>query len=291
MWKQVREIRNQDFVIETKPGSGYRIVSSPDRLLPIIVEKGLKTSFVGRNIYYYQSIDSTSSLAKRLAQEGAPEGSLVIAEEQFGGRGRRGRRWISPKGASILATVILRPDILPHEVPRLTILGALSIADSIRQVTGMESELRWPNEVLLNNKRVGGILTEFDAELDKVNSAMIGMGINVNFDPAEFPELANETTSLSVEVGGKVSRVELLQVLLEQIEDNYNLLRGGNFHQIVGRWNSHCWGLGKRVQVISGDTRKIGILRGTDDSGCLVMTTEGGEARIAMSGDISVKAA
>ncbi len=289
VWKQIQKIKNEDFIIETKPRLGYKIVSYPDKLLPIMVDKGLKTSLIGRNIYYYQTLDSTNSLAKRLAQEGATEGSLIIAEEQSGGRGRHGRRWISPKGASILASIILRPNILPHQVTQLAILGAVSVADSITQVTGMKAELRWPNEVLLNNKRVAGILTEFGAELDEVNFVILGIGINVNFALTEFPEVADEATSLSTETGGRVSRVELLQILLEQIENNYGLLKEGKFHQICQRWNALCWNLGKWVQATSVDSRQGGILKGIDDSGCLIMVRTDGEKRIAMSGGISIK--
>lgn len=290
VWKQIRELKNEDFIIEAKPRLGYKIVSYPDKLLPIIVEKGLRTSVIGRNIYYYQTLDSTNSLAKSLAQEGVVEGSLVIAEEQVGGRGRCGRRWVSPKEVNILASIILRPNILPHQIPQLAILGAVSVADSIRKMTGIEAELRWPNEILLANKRVGGILTEFSAELDRVDFVILGIGINVNFDLSEFPELAGEATSLGMETGVKVSRVELLRILLEQIENNYRLLTEGKFYRIWQRWNTLCWGLGKWVQVVSAGGKQSGILRGMDDSGCLIIAKVDGERRIAMSGDVSLKA-
>jgi len=290
VWKQIRELKNEDFIIEAKPGLGYKIIAYPDRLLPIIVEKGLTTSVMGRNIYYYQTLDSTNSLARSLAQEGAVEGSLVIAEEQVGGRGRCGRRWVSPKGVNILASIILRPNILPHQIPQLAILGTVSVAGSIHKVAVIEAELRWPNEILLNNKRVGGILIEFSAELDRVNFVILGIGINVNFDLSEFPELAGEATSLWMETGVKVSRVELLQILLEQIENNYTLLTGGKFHQLWQRWNTLCWGIGKWVQVASVGGKQSGILKGMDENGCVIIARIDGERRIAMSGDVSLKA-
>lgn len=289
VWKQVQELKHADFIIEAKPRLGYRILSYPDKLLPIIVEKGLKTSVMGRSIYYYQSLGSTNSVAKSLAQEGVAEGSLIIAEEQVSGRGRCGRRWVSSEGDNILASIILRPDILPHQVPRVTILGAVAVAGSIRELTGIETELRWPNEILLNDKRIGGILTEFDAELDRVNFVILGIGINVNFDPSEFPELAGKATSLSMETGAKVSRVELLQVLAEQIESNYKLLTGGKFDLIMERWDALCWHLGKWVQVDSVVGKESRLLRGIDDNGSLVIAREGGERRIAMSGGVSLK--
>lgn len=290
VWKQIRELKKADFVIEAKPRLGYKIVSYPDKLLPIIVEKGLRTSVIGRNIYYYQSLGSTNTVAKSLAEEGAVEGSLIIAEEQESGRGRCGRRWVSPKGVNILASIILRPNILPHQTPQLAILGAVSVADSVRKMTGMEAELRWPNEILLNNKRVGGILTEFSAELDRVDFVILGIGINVNFDLSEFPELAGEATSLWMETRIKVSRIELLQILLEQIENNYTLLTGGKFHRLWQRWHILCWGIGKWVQVASVGGKQSGILKGMDDSGCLIIARVDGERRIAMSGDVSLKA-
>ena len=291
VWKQIRGLKNDDFIIETKPKLGYRIVSYPDKLLPIMVERGLRTSLIGRNIRHYQTVDSTNSLAKSLAQGGAPEGSLIVAEEQSGGRGRCGRHWISPSGSSILASIILRPEISPYRMPQLAILGAVSAADSIIKMTGIEAKLRWPNEVLINNKRVGGILIEFGGELDEVNFAVLGIGINVNFDPAEYPELAGEATSLSIEAGEKIPRVELLQLLLEQIENNYTLLKEGKFQRVWQRWNTLCWGLDKWVQVASGESKQTGRLKGIDDSGCLIIVRVDGEKRIAMSGDISLKAA
>jgi len=290
VWKQIQKIRNDDFIVETKRKVGYKIVSRPDKLLPALVERGLKTTLVGRKIYYYQTVDSTNSLAKNLAQEGVPEGSLVIAEEQLGGRGRRGRHWLSPKGASILASLILRPDIVPHQVPEMAVLGALSVAESINCITGIRAELRWPNEVLLNNKRVAGVLTEFGAELDEVSFVILGMGINVNLTLTEFAELAAEATSLSIESGGQVSRLELLQILLEQIEQNYVLLKNGKFSEICQRWNAICWHPGERVRVVSPEGSRSGVLQGIDDNGCLVIIEADGESKIAMSGDISVKA-
>lgn len=289
VWKQIRELKNEDFIIEAKPRLGYKIASYPDKLLPIIIEKGLKTFVIGRNIYYYQTLNSTNSLARSLAQEGVVEGSLVVAEEQVSGRGRCGRRWVSPKGVNILASMILRPNILPHQVPRFAILGAVSVADSIRKMTGIEAKLRWPNEILLNNKRVGGILTEFGAELDRVDFVILGIGINVNFDLSEFPELAGEATSLWMETGVKVSRVELLQILLEQIENNYTLLTGDKFYRLWQRWNSLCWGVGKWVQITSAEGKLSGILKGMDDSGCLIIAKVDGERKIAMGGDVSLK--
>jgi BirA family biotin operon repressor/biotin-[acetyl-CoA-carboxylase] ligase len=156
-------------------------------------------------------------------------------------------------------------------------------------VTGVRAELRWPNEILLNNKKVGGILTEFDAELDRVNFVILGIGINVNLDPSAFPELAGEATSLSMETGAKVSRLELLQVLLEQIESGFRLLVGGEFDLIKERWHALGWGLGKQVQVDSAAGKESGLLRGIDDNGSLVIAKGGGEMKIAMSGDALLK--
>ena len=289
VWKQLREVKREGFIIEAKPRLGYRIVSYPDKLLPIILEKGLTTSVMGRNIYYYQSVGSTNSLAKSLAKEGAIEGSLVVAEEQVSGRGRCGRGWISPKGANILASIIFRPSILPDQVPRMAILGAVSVADSIFKLTGIKAQIRWPNEILLNDKKVGGILTEFSAELDRVDFVILGIGINVNFDLSGFPELATEATSISMETGAKASRTEFLQIILQQIESNYTLLIQDKFHLIRERWNALCWRLGKWVGGDWAGDEQGGILKGIDDSGCLIIDKVDGEQRIAMSGDVQLK--
>jgi BirA family biotin operon repressor/biotin-[acetyl-CoA-carboxylase] ligase len=288
VWKQIQGLESEGFIIEAKPRLGYRVVSYPDKLLPLLLEKRLTTSVMGRNVFYYQAIGSTNSVARSLAEQGAVEGSVVIAEEQTGGRGRYGRHWISPKGANILASVILRPDVLPHQVPRLAILGAVSVAESIHKVIGMKTQLKWPHEILLNGKKVGGILTEFSADLDQVDFVILGIGINVNFDFSGFPELAGEATSLSDEAGAKVSRLELLRVLLEQIEANYELMKADRFNQVVEQWNSQCWGVGDWVQIASVEGKQGGILKRIDDDGCLIIAKVDGEQKVAMSGGISL---
>ena len=289
VWKQVQELRHADFIIEARPRLGYRILSCPDKLLPVIVKKGLETSVIGRSIYYYQSLSSTNSVAKSLAHEGAAGGTLIITEEQVGGRGRCGRRWVSSKGDNILLSIILRPDILPHQVPRVAILGAVSVADSIRKVTGIKAELRWPNEILVNDKKVGGILTEFDAELDRVNFVILGIGINVNLDLSAFPDLEGDATSLTVETGARVSRLELLQVLLGQIESGLRLIEGDEFNLIKERWHALGWRLSEWVRIDTAAGKDNGILKGIDSNGSLVIDKEGGEIRIAMSGDVLLK--
>ncbi len=289
VWKRIKELQSEGFIIQAKPRLGYRAISYPDKLLPPLLEKGLATSVIGRNIYYYQTVDSTSSVARSLAEQGAAEGSVVIAEEQTSGRGRYGRRWISPKGANILGSIILRPSIRLHQVPQLVIIGAVSAAASIYKAIRIAPQLKWPNEILLNGKKVGGILTEFNAELDRIDFVILGIGMNVNFDFSEFPEMASGATSLSTEAGARVSRVALLQILLEQIEGNYRLLTEGKFHLVVEQWNALCWGMGGWVQAASVEGRQRGILRRLGDDGSLIIGRADGEQKIAMTGDVSLK--
>lgn len=291
VWKQIQELVREGFVVEAKPRLGYKVVSYPDRLLPVMLRRGLATSVIGRDIYYYQRINSTNLMARSLAEKGAIEGSVVIAEEQVEGRGRCGRHWVSPQGVNILASVILRPRVLPHQVSWFAILGALSVADSIRRLTGLEVELRWPNEVLLNSRRVGGVLVEFDAELDRVDFVILGIGLNVNFDLAGSPELVGEATSLSYEAGVCVSRLALLRTLLEQIEGNYRLLGEGKFHLIAERWNNLCWHRDKWVHIAREGGGQGGFLRGIDDNGYLIISNVDGETRVPMDGDALVKEA
>ncbi|MCL4440330.1 MAG: biotin--[acetyl-CoA-carboxylase] ligase, partial [Firmicutes bacterium] len=293
VWKQIQGLRDGDFIIEAKPRSGYRIISYPDKLLPLMVEKGLRTAAVGRKIYYYQSLDSTNLLARSFAEEGTPEGSLVLTEEQVNGKGRCGRDWVSPKGVNILASVILRPNIVPRQVPVMAVLGAVSVVESIRQVTGLEAKYRWPHEVVVGDKKVAGVLTEFGAELDRVNFVVLGLGINVNFDLTAFPGLASGATtsgatSLWMESRVKVSRVKLLQALLERIESNYHLLKGNKFHLPWSLWGGHFWRLGTWVQAVLAGDKHSGVLKRADDTGCLILAEVDGERMVPMSGDASL---
>ncbi|MDP2931939.1 MAG: biotin--[acetyl-CoA-carboxylase] ligase [Chloroflexota bacterium] len=288
VWKQIQDLRGGDFIIEAKPRSGYRIISYPDKLLPLMVEKGLRTAAVGRKIYYYQSLDSTNLVARSFAEEGAPEGSLVLTEEQVNGKGRCGRDWVSPKGVNILASVILRPPIVPRQVPLMAVLGAVSVVESIRQVTGLEAKYRWPHEVVVGDKKVAGVLTEFGAELDRVNFVVLGLGINVNFDLTAFPGLASGATSLWMESKVKVSRVKLLQTLLERIESNYQLLKNNKFHLPWSLWSGSFWRLGTWVQAVSAGDKYSGVLKRMDDTGCLILAEVDGERMVPMSGDASL---
>ncbi|MFC1871466.1 biotin--[acetyl-CoA-carboxylase] ligase [Chloroflexota bacterium] len=291
VWKQIRAMQDEGFVIDARPGLGYRLISCPDKLLPFLVEKQLNTSVIGRNIYYYSSVDSTNSVASDLAGKGSADGSVVITEEQAGGKGRFGRHWVSPRQTNILISIILRPNLLPHQVPRLAMLGAVSVADSIRKLTGLEIRLKWPNEILLQEKKVGGILTEFNAEMDKVDFVILGIGINVNFDLSEFQGLSTLATSLSHEAGAKISRLELLQILLEEVDTNYKILFGEGLTRLVERWNTICWGSGEEVEVDSGEGKRGGILKRIDENGRLVIAGVDTEQVFAVGEGVSLSRA
>jgi BirA family biotin operon repressor/biotin-[acetyl-CoA-carboxylase] ligase len=282
VWKQVQKLREEGFGIEAIPKLGYRIVSYPNKLLPPLIKNGLGTSVLGREIRYFPTFNSTNAEARKFAEEGAPEGTLVVSESQTKGKGRYGRGWISPERANILASVILRPAFLPSQVPQIAIIGALSVAEAIFEMTKIKAHPKWPNEVLIGGKKVSGILTEFGGELDKIDFVILGVGLNVNFNFDEYPELQEKATSLLQETGEKVSRIKLLQAFLEHLEENYN----SNFDLIREKWESVCWELEKEVKVISGEKTRIGVAKGIGEDGNLILATEKGEESIFMTGGI-----
>ncbi|HEO63956.1 MAG TPA: biotin--[acetyl-CoA-carboxylase] ligase, partial [Candidatus Omnitrophica bacterium] len=246
LWKHIEKLRQKGYVFQAVPNLGYSLVCSPDRLFPEEVESLSKNNVVGKKIIYYDIVDSTNRVCYELAEKGYPEGTVVVAEGQSKGRGRMRRQWISPKYAGIYFSVILKPDILPTQVPKITLLSAVSIALAIKRVTGLPANIKWPNDILVNRKKVCGILTEMDAETDMVRFVVLGIGINVNTDVLQLPP---EASSLSKESDAEVSRIELLTEVLSQIETHYFKFQKQGFASITKEWENLSGILGERIRV------------------------------------------
>jgi BirA family biotin operon repressor/biotin-[acetyl-CoA-carboxylase] ligase len=257
---------------------------SEEKLSQIFITKGLTTRFIGQNVIYYSRVTSTNDIARQQALAKAPEGTTVIAEYQTTGRGRLRRVWVSPRG-NIAATIILYPDI--KNLHYLTILAALAVLHSIEKTTRLKGQLKWPNDVLIKNKKVCGILLESQAASDSVDYAIIGIGINVNMKLSDYPEIASIATSLADETGEEVSRLVLLRNLFTEMEKLYLRLQAGE--SLLAEWRDNLVTLGKNIHVRSGDDVFEGIAESVADDGSLMLRcTDGGLLRF-MAGDVTLR--
>lgn len=292
VWKRIKALREAGFTVEAQPKRGYRLLGCPDLLWPARIGHALNTELMGREIFYFPAIDSTNLYAKKLAANGAAEGTLVIAEGQTQGRGRMGRSWLSPAGKSLLFSVILRPPLQPNEVFRLTILSSWAAARAIARQTPLAPQIKWPNDILLQGRKVGGILIEFAADQDRVSFAVVGIGLNVNFDPLAYPELAGAATSLAKELGQEVDRLGLLVALLRELDRGYRLLLTGpesGFEAIRAEWRASLIVLGKQVRVSCGEEVQEGLAEEVDENGALILRDAKGKRRVIYTGDVSLR--
>jgi len=255
-----------------------------DSLSAAAVTDGLSTRFIGHEVICYPSLPSTNDVAKRRAGKGAKEGTVIIAEEQTAGRGRIKRRWLSPPG-SIALSIILYPPL--DYLPSLIMVASLAVAHSIEQVTGMKAQVKWPNDVLINGKKVCGILVESDVRGDKVDYAVIGIGINVNLEVSGFPRITPVPTSLSHELGREVSRRALVQSLLAQVEKLYLALADGD--PVFKQWRDRLVTLGKKVKVSSGETNCKGVAESVAPDGSLLLRQPDGSLLKIVAGDVTLR--
>ncbi|MFH1779151.1 MAG: biotin--[acetyl-CoA-carboxylase] ligase [Candidatus Omnitrophota bacterium] len=283
IWKHIEQLRAEGYNIIAQPHLGYKLISAPDKLIAEELSYELGTKSIGKKIYSYETTDSTMDIAHRLAQTGSPEGTAVFSEGQSKGRGRLGREWLSPKGKGIYLSLILRPKILPTEAPKVTLMSAVAVAKAIRKVTGLPALIRWPNDILIEGRKVCGILTEMSAEVNTIKYLILGIGINVNTSKEALPKGA---ASLKCELGDAVSRVELAKELLRQIEEQYFLLREEGFGEIVSEWRNLSSMLGNRVRIVCQDKRLEGYAVDLDLSGALVIRHDSGFTEKVFAGDV-----
>ncbi len=262
-------------------------LSEMNELSAAKIKETLRTRVLGRNALYFPRLDSTNRLAIDLARQGVPEGTLVLADEQTAGRGRLGRRWLAPPATSLLMSLIFYPPLAPKEASQLTMLSSLALAAAIEKVTELKVHFKWPNDLLIGGKKIGGILTETGIEEERLEYAVVGIGLNVNYEVAQVPEIASTATSLSQELGQDISRLELLGEILWQIEERYQRLREGeSFHR---EWTAHLSALGKCVVVTTLQRVLEGWLEGIDADGALILRQTNGEMTRVLAGDMSIK--
>jgi len=246
LWKHIQELKYSGYDIVAVPHLGYRLISSPDRLFPAEISRQLNTKFIGKKIYYFDTLSSTMDLAMELGIKGLPEGTLVLTEAQTKGKGRLGRGWLSPKYKGIYLSLILRPKILPHEAPILTLFSAVSVCEAVEETTAQDPQIKWPNDILIHHKKLGGILTELNAEMDEVRFVVVGIGLNVNNDKKT---LCSGATSLREHKKQMLNRIELLKEILRKIEKNYSVFHKEGSTPILEKWREYSVTLGRRVKI------------------------------------------
>ena len=283
LWKHIQELKNLDYDIVAVPHLGYKLLSSPDRLFTFEVTKNLDTEFIGRKIYYFDAVSSTMYVAMQLGIKGATEGTLVLAEQQTKGKGRLGRNWFSPKYKGLYLSLLLKPEIAPMDTAILTLLAAVSICEAVKVTTGLDTQIKWPNDILLHNKKVGGILTELNAEMDEVNFLIIGIGLNVNNDKKT---LVSGATSLKEQKKENINRISLLQEILRKIEINYLSFKEKGAGQIIEKWREHNITLGRRIKVYSHKEHIEGEAVDIDMDGGLLLRRDSGATEKVMAGDV-----
>ncbi len=289
VWKGIKKLREEGYEIEAVTNRGYRLTNPETMYNKRELEQGLKTKTMGQTIYFYEETDTTNNRARELALEGAPEGTLVVAEKQTAGRGRRGKVWESPLGTGIWMSLVLRPQIAPAEASVLTLLCGLATAEAIEAETGLSAGIKWPNDILINGKKAVGILTEMDCEMSEVHFVIPGIGINVN--TASFPpEIADIATSLYLECGKTVSRRRLVHKVLERLEEHYEtFLRTGSFAAMLEDYRKHCITLGKEVHVLGREPFFAEALDITPEGELLVRRADNGKEEVVFSGEVSIR--
>ncbi|WP_462272147.1 biotin--[acetyl-CoA-carboxylase] ligase [Methanohalophilus sp.] len=282
VWKYIQSLQSQGYSIISSPGKGYILNSVPDSLLPELVQAGLETDILGTDIRHNAELESTNDYAKTIAKY-AKEGTVVVAEVQKKGRGRKGFDWVSPRGG-VWISIILKPSIVPADASRLTLVGGLAVVDSLKSI-GLNPSLKWPNDVLVNGKKICGILTEMEAEIDRVEYIVLGLGINLNFNTDMLPEeIQDGSTTISDELGTYVDRLEFVCSLLYNLEQYYIHFKTQPFEELMERWIDSSDTIGRNVRIVTPSKMVDGRAIGITLSGGLLLQKNDSSTEEIMSG-------
>ena len=295
VWKVINQLKEEGYTIESVSRKGYRLVESPeDAYSESEIMSRLQTRWAGRTLHFFESTGSTNPDAKRFAEEGAPHGTTVVADKQTAGRGRRGRSWESPAGKSIYFTIVVRPEFEPDKASMITLVVALAVAEAVREETGLSTGIKWPNDVVVNGKKICGILTEMSMspEMNEIQFLVAGVGVNVNQDNEEdfTPELRGRAASLKMEAGHTIDRAALLARILQHFEEDYDLFEKTlDLSELKERYEALLLGRDNGVRVLDPAGEYTGISRGINGMGELIVEKENGETVLVYAGEVSVR--
>ncbi|WNG16478.1 biotin--[acetyl-CoA-carboxylase] ligase [Cystobacter fuscus] len=286
VWKHVESLRGKGYRIDAVPARGYKLVDVPDKLTPLELAPLLSTHHLGQQIHFHESLPSTNVTAFQLAADGAEHGEVVITEQQTAGKGRRGRVWTSPPGVNLYFSAILRPELPPQRASELTLVAAVALAETLREQDA-DARIKWPNDVQIDGRKVAGILTELSADPDQVNFVVLGVGVNLNSGPEDFPpELAETATSLSRVLGRRVNRALFTSSLWGRLEEWMDLHHEVGFEPVRQRWVELSSTLGQEVRVRTDRAELRGVAEDIDAAGVLLVRTPEGRLERVLAGDV-----
>ena len=288
---RIEDLRALGYEIEASPHLGYRLISAPDVLHADDLFSRLgQTKVIGRDIQVFEETTSTNDVVERLARDGVNEGAVVFAESQTKGRGRLGRKWVSPARKGLWFSILLRPNLRPVETTKLTVAAATGVRRAIEKHTGLKPVIKWPNDILLGEKKVAGILMEMSAELDRVKYIILGIGVDVNLNTGDFPpELRKIATSIKAEAGKAISRSELAVAILRELDHDYQRITQGQFAAVADEWEEHGITIGRNVVINAGDRQSRGRAESLDDDGALLLRTVHGHLERIVGGDVTLE--
>lgn len=289
VWKAIRQLEEEGYKIEAVRNKGYRLTGEADVITQAELQSMLQTRWIGNRLEYFDETDSTNIRARKLAEEGAPHGTLVVADSQSAGKGRRGRAWTSPKGVGIWMSLVLRPPIRPADASMLTLVAGMAVVKGVRKSTGLKAMIKWPNDAILSGKKICGILTEMSTEEDSIRYVITGIGINVNV--SSFPEeIAEKATSLKEELGEAVKRSLVIAAVAEAFEEFYDsFLKTHDMSCLMEDYNKALVNRNRQVTVLDPRGRYQGRALGIDPEGSLLVQRKDGTVESVISGEVSVR--
>ncbi len=290
IWKHMRVLEQEGYVIEAINKRGYVLKEVPNRLYSREVQATLTTQWLGHNIVYNESVDSTNQVAKKMAAQEAPNGTVCVAEEQVGGRGRLSRGWFSPYGKGIWCSILLKPTCMPEEASKFTLLAAVAVVQAVNEYKGVKAGIKWPNDILLEGKKLVGILTEMSAQFGHINYIVVGVGINTHVEEEIMPEEFRGSATCVQDIAEEpVVRAELLAKMLNHFEELYEQVEAHGFESIFGLWREYSCTLGQMVKVISPDKTYEGEAIDINEDGMLMVRKDDGTMETVVAGDVSIR--
>jgi BirA family biotin operon repressor/biotin-[acetyl-CoA-carboxylase] ligase len=290
VWKKINILRGKGYTIEALPAKGYKLLKSPDLSIEEIRDSiSGRSMIIGREIIFFDTVNSTNTYAMELADMGYPDGTVIIADAQTGGKGRLGRKWLSPQGKNLYMSIILRPVILPRDAAILTLMSAVACASAIKQLSSVPTSIKWPNDIMVSDKKLGGILTEIKADMDRILHAVIGIGININLEAGDMPdEIKACATSIKNELGNAQSRTLIAIEIIKELERWYSILLNGGKKSVIEEWLKLSSTIGRAVKVTVGNNVFTGIAETIDEEGMLMLKLPDNTVKKISAGDVTI---